>query len=343
MTYTLDEKIGQMIMVGFKGATLTTGIRKKISTRQIGGVWLTDSASPMGDIPGNIKNRDQVKNLIRDLQKFADIPLFVSIDAEGGQVIRLKEKFGFPPIPSARELGRRNDPKQTYDAALKISSLLRSLGININFAPVVDMEIAPDNPAICGKDRCFSSHPEEVYQHARQFILAHRANNIYTCLKHFPGHGSTREDTHLTLADATESWQEKELFPYRKLIKEGLADTVLIAHILVKTLDEEFPASLSSKIIEQLLINELNFKGLVISDDLIMGAIRQHYSDEKAVELTLRAGTDILMNSAADQPQSLGCEPTFEIIKKLVTDNIISEARINRSFNKIIKFKRGIS
>ncbi len=340
MTHSLDEKIGQMIIVGFSGSEAGQKILHKITANHIGGVWLSDQQSPMGNIKTNIQAPQQVKNLITELQSAATIPLFTTIDAEGGKIIRLKKEFGFPATLSPKELGNKDDPAFTYKKSQELAKLLKDLGFNFNFAPVVDLNIASNNPALCGKNRCFSRDPGSVYQHARAFIKSHREKNILCCLKHFPGHGSTPEDTHNDWVDASDCWQEEELIPYKKLIKDNLADSILAAHLVIDYFDPHYPASLSRKLLTGFLKESLNYKGLILSDDLIMGAVNLHFSYEKAVELAINAGTDLLMNSCVNEPASQQEDETFTTIKKLVADGKISEERIDHSFQKIMSYKR---
>lgn len=342
MLYTLEEKIGQMIMTGFRGAALdsTDSIANQIKNYNLGGVWLTDKDSPMKTTIGNVKSPEQLKKLTGDLQNFSTTPLFIAIDAEGGKIIRLKEKYGFPKTYTAKNLGMKDDPDFTYREAKKIARTLKDSGINFNFAPVLDLDMHPDSPALGQKERCISDDPDVVIKHAEQIIQANHDLGIFSCVKHFPGHGSTAEDSHEGFVDVSGSWSQKELKPYKYFIDKHMNDAILTAHIFIKDYDEKNPATLSSNIITDLLRNKINFNGVVISDDLDMGAIRLNYTHEQAVELAIKAGVDIILNSNVVNYDEDIAIKTFNIIKKLVQEKRISEKRIDRSFSRIMTLKR---
>jgi len=245
MNEKLDVMIGQMIMVGFRGMEVNcdSTIIKHIRKYHIGGVWIVDNENPVDKSKGNIQSAKQLKKLTADLYAAADILPLISIDAEGGRVIRLKETYGFPKTYSAQYVGEKDDLEFTRSHSEKIAELLSYNGINLNLAPVVDLFINPNNPALGGKERCYSDDPEKVLMHARQVIKVHHENNILCCLKHFPGHGCSTEDTHIGFVDVTKCWRKTELYPYEKLIKEDLADCILTAHIYNKNFDADYPAT----------------------------------------------------------------------------------------------------
>src|SRR4051812_39827010 len=224
---SLRAKLGQLLIVGFRGARPAECevIARDIREHQIGGVILFDQE--MADASTkrrNIESPAQVKELVSYLQSAAASPLLVAIDQEGGRVNRLKSDYGFPESISHEELGRINDPAETYRRAEQTATTLASVGINLNLAPVVDLDANPDNPIIKGKKRSFSADPETVARHAAEFVQAHRAHGVLACAKHFPGHGSAKGDTHLGLVDVTETWHERELIPFRRLIEAGKCD-----------------------------------------------------------------------------------------------------------------------
>ncbi len=342
MDDSLDVKIGQMILVGFRGLEVQphSPVIQAIRAYHLGGVWLVDHDSPLGYTLGNIQSPVQVKKLIADLQAAARIPLFIAIDAEGGQIIRLKEKFGFPRTCSAQYLGEKNDPAFTFQQAHQMAIMLKALGINFNFAPVLDLNLQPDSPALGQKARCFSADPEIVLRHARQFIHAHHQVGVPCCLKHFPGHGSARADSHLGLVDVSQTWQRRELLPYQQLIQEKLADAILTAHVFIKQFDAQFPATLSQPIITQLLRTELAYSGLIITDDLNMGAIQKNFPYEQALELAINAGVDILLHANVDQYQADIVPQTVAIIKHLLKSGRIQIEQIERAFQRILAVKQ---
>ncbi|MBE9562957.1 MAG: glycoside hydrolase family 3 protein, partial [Proteobacteria bacterium] len=213
---SLEEKIGQMLIVGFRGLSVNnrSPIIRDIKRYNLGGVILFDYDIVLKSHRRNIKSTRQVKSLVNKLQSVAKTPLFVAIDQEGGKIRRLKKKHGFPNTLSAQVLGTKNNLNLTYKNAKIIASNLKKLGINFNFAPVVDLNIN-NSPVIGGLKRSFSSYPEVVTNHASTFIKAHSAYGIINAIKHFPGHGSSTTDSHYGITDVTNTWQSVELEPYK--------------------------------------------------------------------------------------------------------------------------------
>ena len=215
------------------------------------------------------------------------------MDQEGGRVSRFKAEHGFSITASAEQLGESN--KLTSQAAAATAAMLASCGINVNFSPVVDLNLNRDNPIIGKYGRSFGQTASVVTEKARIWIAEHRCQNIITSLKHFPGHGSSRDDSHLGFVDISDTWQNQELEPYRTLIAEDYADTVMIGHLFNKNLDAEYPATLSHHITGELLRKRLGFKGVAISDDMQMGAITSRYGLGEACVRALKAGVDMLI------------------------------------------------
>ncbi len=338
---SLDEKIGQMLLVGFRGTTIadTNHIKRDLTKYHVGGVVLFDYDVPTKSTTRNIKSPSQLKKLVGDLKKLADTRLIVSIDQEGGKVARLKPKKGFPRTVSAAYLGQLNNADSTQYYAQKTAETLTDLGINMNFAPVVDLNVNPDNPIIGGIDRSFSANPQTVTKHASIYIQTFDKYGVWTVLKHFPGHGSSKNDSHLGVVDVTETWSEQELIPYRKLIDKNLVDAIMTAHIFNRNIDPDFPATLSKPTIEGVLRNDLKYEGLVISDDLMMGAIRNEYGLKTTIKNALTAGVDILTfgNNSIYDPEIV--PKAHQIINKLVQEGTITEQRITKSYNKIMELK----
>lgn len=334
---SLDIMIGQMIMVGFHGretnsdTTLVNDIKKGI----IGGVIFYEK---------NIDPKKpwiKLKSLSTFLQNKSEIPLWVSIDQEGGKVNRLKAKYGFPPSVSAEYLGRLDNPDSTKFYADLTASTLAGLGINVNFAPDVDLATNPDNPIIAGKERAYSADPVLVGKHAAIVVHSHRKFGIVTSLKHFPGHGSSADDTHLGMADVSELWVANELEPYKILIESGNADAIMTAHIINRNLDKEgLPATLSKQVVQILLRDTYGFEGVVFSDDMHMRAISDHYGTEKAIGLCINAGVDVLLfsNNISDSNHS-EAQKIHAIIKSLVGQGIVPEERIRESYGRIMILK----
>lgn len=341
---SLRERIGQMLLVGFRGLTVETAtdVVADIRDRNVGGVVLFDSDQPTHSATRNIRSPEQLRVLVAGLQALAGTPLLVAVDEEGGRVARLDERHGFPPTYSAAELGARRDLAFTGLAGQRIAETLVSVGVNLNLAPVVDLNVNPQNPIIGQLGRSFSADPAVVSAQAGAFIAGHHAAGVRTTLKHFPGHGSSTGDTHLGVVDVTASWTRTELEPFANLIRDGRADAVLTAHVFNASLDSQHPATLSKPTISGILRQQLGWDGLVLSDDMQMGAIRKAYGYEDAVRLAIEAGVDVL-TIAQQQVYEQGIViRTIDIIERLVASGVLSEARIDASYRRITALKTSL-
>lgn len=332
----LAVKLGQMVMVGFRGKGVAddSPIVQTIRDRHLGGVVLIDNAD----------SRDQLLALTTALQTAApDLPLLIAIDQEGGRVARLGEINGFDASISAQILGKQDDIEATRSQADGMAQSLAEMGINLNLAPVVDLNLNPASPIIGGVGRSFSADPEVVTRHARAFVEAHHAQGVGCVLKHFPGHGSGAGDTHWGQVDITDTWQEDELAPYGALADEGLADVVMVGHLFHRDLDPDHPASLSRPIIDDLLRGELGFGGVVMTDDLQMRAITDNYTFEESVALAVEAGADILLFSQYRLGGENLVEKAVDHLSALVAAGEIDVARINASYGRILALKAGLA
>ncbi len=338
----LDMKIGQMIMVGFRGTTLkdAPALVEDITKRNIGGVVLFDYDVPTKSPGRNIVSPEQLRRLTRELQQTAAIPLLIAVDQEGGRISRLKAAYGFPGSASAAMLGRINNPDSTYLSALATSETLENAGVNVNFAPVVDLNLNPGNPIIGRLERSFSADPAVVSAQAAATVKALHEKQIIATLKHFPGHGSSTTDTHKGFTDISGSWESIELEPYRKLIENGYSDLVMTAHVYNATLDGLYPATLSERIITGILRDSLGFSGPVISDDMQMQAVAAHYNLRTAIKLALEAGVDILLFANNSNYDPGIAEKAAAIIRSLVDEGALFPERIDRSYLRIMKLKQ---
>lgn len=336
---SIDAMIGQMIMIGigdFNKANGSQAIYNEIKEGRVGGIVLYEK---------NIfpkKPKAELAKLIARLQKDAEIPLFVSIDEEGGKVNRLKPKYGFPKAVSAQYLGDLNNLDSTRFYANQTAALLDSFGINMNYAPVVDVNLNTNNPVIGKLERSYSTAYQEVTNQAYQVIDQHNKNQVVPVLKHFPGHGSSKNDTHLGLADVTQTWQIEELYPYKALIDSGVIGAIMTAHIVHRSLDaSKTPATLSKKVISGMLRDFLGYDGVVVSDDMQMGAIDNEYGLKEAVSLSINAGVDVLMfaNNVKDY-NMVSARTVHSLIKDLLSEGVISRERIYQSYIRIRKLKQ---
>ena len=335
----LTAKLGRLMMVGLRGLSVTPDapIVADIVKRQVGSVVLFSYDVALQSNVRNVESPAQVAQLTASLQAQAAARLLIAVDQEGGLVARLNESHGFPATLSAQALGERNDLAFTTAQAGLLAQTLAAAGITHNLAPVVDVNTNPANPVIGGLGRSFSADPAAVIDQARAFIEAHHAHGITTTLKHFPGHGSSQADSHLGLVDVSATWQPLELEPYRALIGEGLADAVMTAHVFNAALDPDLPATLSQAVITGVLREELGYDGVVITDDMNMGAITSQYGFERAAVLAIQAGADILAygNNLVYDPQV--AERAIAALLAAVERGELSEARIDESHRRVTK------
>ena len=340
----LEQKIGQMLMVGFHGTSAKpdSQICRDIRRYNLGAVILFDYNPVDKTKPKNIASKSQVAELTRELQACSrDGKLLIAVDQEGGRVQRLKSRYGFyGKFPKAADVVKSGvaTMRKTYQ---KMAQELKSVGINYDLAPVVDLDINPKNHVIHGLGRSFGKDPETVQRYASVFIDAMHRYGVLTALKHFPGHGSSLGDTHKGFVDVTHLWSPVELEPYRLL--KSRADTVMVAHVFNKHLDADYPATLSRKTVEGLLRKEIGFDGVVITDDLQMGAITKKYTLQKTLELAINAGDDILLfGNQLDPKKSVSVKTLVEDILLSVEKGSIPKEKIEAAYGRIRGLKESI-
>lgn len=331
---SLGIKIGQMIEIGFPKAEVDPKVLEEIRLGKVGAVIIFEKNIPATN------SFNGLKKITWTYQHAAAIPLLISIDQEGGRVNRLKTKYGFPSSITAEAMGKSKlDSVRFYSEST--AATLAGLGININFAPVVDLAINRDNPIIAKVGRSFSANEDSVIMMAKEVIKIHRKYGVLTSLKHFPGHGSSKDDTHKGLTDVTTTWQERELKPYQALIDSGYVDGVMTSHIVHRTLEPDgHPGTLSDDILTGILRNKLHFNGVVFSDDMQMHAITKHYSLEDAIRMAINAGVDIMTfsNNIAGSDERTS-DKVHSIIRKMVETGEIKRDRIDASFKRIMQMK----
>jgi beta-N-acetylhexosaminidase len=327
--------IADLLLVGFRGTEVQGNeeLRQLVCDVKVGGVILFEREAGT-DTPRNIISAEQLSRLTTDLQalarRCAGRRLFIAADAEGGQVMRLSTRAGYLPSRSAHELGAGGDVTATQAEARRIGAVLREAGINWNLAPVVDVAVNPSNPVIVMPGRSFAADSKEVIAHARAFVRGMHQAGLLTALKHFPGHGSSATDSHAGFTDVSDTAAlQVELAPYRAPIGEGLADSVMTAHVFNRGLDPWDPATLSRYTVKRILRGRFGYKGVVVSDDLLMGAIIQHYGLQDAAVKALNAGVDVLLISqntkAAD---SFAAERVVTGIRRALADGWLSRSRV---------------
>lgn len=331
----LRRKIASLLVVGFRGQTVSGNdwIVKAIRNG-LGGVVLFDRELHP-DTTRNISSPGQVTALIKSLREASPGKLIVSIDQEGGSTSRLNPGDGFPSTASEADIGAANSPANTRSWAQGMVHSLTSIGVNLNYAPVVDLNVNPDNPAIGKLGRSFSADPNVVVNNAAEEIKAHRAGSVKTVLKHFPGLGSATANTDFDVVDVSHTWTNKELEPFQKLISNGLADSVMAAHLLNTQLDPSLPASLSKAVVTDLLRGKLGFRGPVVSDDMQAVAISSKYGPNEAVGMALEAGVDLLVFANQQVYDANIFQSTVDNIVGLVRQGHLSQAQINQAASRV--------
>ena len=321
----LKEKIGQLFILGFHGTTVSANLVRILSVYKPGGVIL---------FARNLDDPIQAATLTNELQSHSpDTPLWISIDHEGGTVFRLPN--GLTPLPSSGELGRQNSEERVASVASIGARELQAIGVNVNYVPVLDLNTNPDNPII--GERSFGADPDLVSRLGWATVRAYQEQGILPCGKHFPGHGDTNADSHHELpvvSLSAEQLRERECRPFQTLIAKGLP-AIMTAHVQYPQLDQDFPASLSKSIQTDLLREEFQFNGLIISDDLEMSAIMDHTNIHEAALTAIEAGTDHVLICHDETRQTAAMDAVYQA----VTDRRIAESRIDESIERIIRYK----
>jgi beta-N-acetylhexosaminidase len=324
---SLEEKIGQLLIVGIEETTIEEDTIKLIEDYKVGGFILFSR---------NIKDEHQTLELLNSLKEANsnnDIPLFLSIDEEGGRVSRLPKSFA--KLPEAKKIGDINNKDFSFKYGKILGERVKLLGFNMDFAPVLDINSNPKNPVI--GNRAFGSTIDVVVDNGLKVMEGIQSTGVIPSIKHFPGHGDTDMDSHVNLPKIEKDIDELEsieLVPFKKAIDDGV-DMVMVAHILFPKIDSEHPSTMSKEIIDGILRERLDFKGVVISDDLTMGAIVKNYSLENAVVSFLKAGGDIaLVCHGKDNPNKV-----IEKIKEALDEGILGEEEINEKVYRILKLK----
>lgn len=335
----LDIKIGQMILIGMPKAEVDEKVLEEVRKGKVGALIFFEK-----NIPNKPNAFASVKSMTWTYQKAASIPLFICIDQEGGKVNRLKEKYGFTKSITAGALGKSMSLDSVRFYADATAATLAGLGFNVNFAPVVDLAINKDNTVIAKPERAYSANADTVAMMAKEVIKMHRKYGVLTSPKHFPGHGSSKEDTHFGVADVTNSWTEQELLPYKLLIDSGYVDAVMTSHIVNKNLDAKgYPGTLSKEILDGILRKRLGFNGVVFSDDMQMHAISKNFGLEETIKLAINAGVDIMcFSNNIPGSDERTVDKVHAIIKKMVSSGEIKPERIDESFQRIIQLKSRI-
>ncbi|WP_342566103.1 beta-N-acetylhexosaminidase [Paenibacillus sp. FSL R7-0345] len=324
---TLEQKIGQMLLAGIDGTTLDSEAKRMIAEDEIGGIILYK------DNISSLKSMVSLINALKQSNSGNAIPLFMSVDQEGGKVSRMPEEYA--AIPANSKVGAANDQESASLMGRLLAGQVLSAGFNMNFAPVLDINSNPDNPVI--GDRSFGNNAELVTRLGLAEMKGIMAEGVIPVVKHFPGHGDTSVDSHLELPVVNKSAAQLaklEWLPFQAAVKDG-ADAVMVAHILYPKLDPDKPASLSAEIIGGLLRKQMGFSGVVITDDLTMGAITDHYTLPAAAVDTVLAGSDILLIAHEYSNE----QKVRAALLDNVRSGVIAESRIDESVYRILALK----
>jgi beta-N-acetylhexosaminidase len=334
----VEMMAGAMIMMGFRGTELAPGdpFLKAVRSGRVGHVILFDrDLATQGE--RNIRSAEQVRALTRSLREAAPGPFLIAVDQEGGKINRLKAEAGVVSLPSAKTLGR-GTPQNTRLLASRLGRDLAGLGVSVDLAPDVDVDSNPANPAIGRLERSFSADPDQVSKHGLAFAHGLMHAGVIPTLKHFPGHGGAESDPHLELPDITARWKsEVDLKPFVDAARSGWPGMIMIGHLQHKGLDPMYPATLSPLIVNGLLRTTLDWKGVVITDDMQMRAITDRFSLEQSIALAVNAGCDILLfgNNAHWDPD-LPAKAHAALVG-LVRQGVIPRERIRQSWQRITK------
>lgn len=324
---TIEEKIGQMIMVGLDSTYITERTKKLILKYKVGGIILYRK---------NFKTYEDLLNLIRELKNLNrenKVPLFISIDQEGGRVNRMPKEI--LNLPAANKLASLKDVEIIRKSARITGKILKSSGISMNFSPVLDIKRFEDNHAI--GDRCYGKTSSEVIEYGIPVMEELKSQGIISVVKHFPGHGATIKDSHFMLPvinTPIKKLEKEDMEVFNQAIKRG-ADAVLVGHLRIRQLTGIFPASLSRNFIIRTLRGKYRFRGLVISDDLKMRAIRFVYGELLAIKKAFEAGNDVVVFRFNQKKEETAIKDIIDLVKK----NRIKEFRINRSVKRILQIK----
>jgi beta-N-acetylhexosaminidase len=324
---TLEQKIGQMLLVGIDGTEMDKEMNRLITEQHVGGIILYKNN--FSDLEGSVR-------LVNELKKANEgnpAPLFMSVDQEGGKVSRLPKDF--TAIPDAAKVGKTGDPRLAEEMGALLAAEMKAMGFNVDFAPVLDINSNPKNPVI--GSRSFGNRADVVTSMGVAVMKGLQQNGTIAVVKHFPGHGDTSVDSHLDLPvvrKTTEQLQAMEWLPFQTAIENG-ADAVMVAHILFPLIDPDAPASFSSIIIGDQLRGALGFEGVVITDDMTMGAIADHYGIEDAALKSVEAGTDILLVAHGYDTG----KQVYDRLLQAVREGRVSEGRIDESVRRILALK----
>ncbi|MCB1489645.1 MAG: hypothetical protein KDJ88_19570 [Bauldia sp.] len=334
------RKIGQMIIVGFPGTEPNQPWPIKaaamIADGRIGGVILFGH---------NVRNPKQVQRLTGAMREAGGgLPPFVTVDQEGGYIQRFKRRQGFKGLPSSARTISQKGLCYAWAAYLDAGRELASLGINVNFGPVVDLNVNPGNPAIGRLRRSYGVDPQTVAEFARQFIAAHAAAGVLTVAKHFPGHGSAVLDPHKRVVDISKTWRPEELEVFADLVRDNAVPMIMVGHLIhPRFSDGDRPASLSRRAITGELRGRLGFQGLIVTDDLGMEAITDRYRPEEAAVMAVRAGADVMIFANQRAGDNDLVDRVIARVSGAVAAGDVPESNLDRSYERIVAAKRKLA
>ena len=325
---TIEQKIGQMLIIALEEKEITEKTINIIQKYNIGGIILYRKNYD------NYEEMLKLVNKLKEINKVNEIPLFISIDQEGGRVNRMPSEI--LNVKSASKISSTGNIEIVKESAKIISEMLRKTGITMDYAPVLDIKNFEERHAI--GDRCYGENKDDVSKYGIEFMKELSKGGVLSVIKHFPGHGATKQDSHMMLPvvrKSKEKLENEDMVPFKNAIQNG-AEAIMVGHIVAKEIDKKYPASLSRKIIQEYLIEKMKFKGLIITDDFKMKAIRLRYSLKKAVTLAISAGNNMIMIGTKYNK----IEKIIKNVSKKVKKGKIDINIINESLEKIISVKK---
>lgn len=323
---TIEEKVGQMFIIGINKANPMSLIEKYILQDKVGGILLYKR---------NYKNQEdlnEVINKIKNLNSKSKVPIFIATDQEGGRVSRMPKEF--ENIPSANSLAKHNEEDLVEQATEIAGKMLHELGFNLDFAPVLDIKRFPNGHAI--GDRAYGEDKEVVLEKGRTCVKKLQEHNVLPIIKHFPGHGATTKDSHFGIpvikGKDREILEKEDIYPFEKLINEGVPG-VLVGHFRIEGKTNGVPATMSRKFVTKEIRKKYRYSGLIITDDMRMKSVKFIYGPKDAVKKAFDAGYDMIVLKGIEKDTVIQ-----EIVQK-VKKSPKKQARVNRSVNRILKAK----
>lgn len=330
---------GEMLITGFSGLTPDDpGVRK------VGGMLNRGEAAGVIIMGENVASPEQLRALTDFFRESSPLTPIISIDQEGGKVARLGEKNGFADWSSAADIAVSSSPAEARAYYEERAAEMARAGVNLNYGPVMDLNINPENPVIGDLGRAYGASGDDVLDFGQAFCDAHRAAGVLTCIKHFPGHGSSRGDSHNGVEDVTGVWEGSELAAFYNASRRGLGDTMMNAHLVHPFLSDgpDVPTSLSRKAVFEIR-TKIGFTGPIITDDMGMGAVTDAFGPEEAAVRAVTAGNSLLIYSGYGEEGKSGAERALAALREAFSEGLIPAGVAEREIDRVRQFRLALS